>query len=60
MPVTTRSKTELKPISEAEWKAVEALLLLKHSKSAKADDPKGKRPQRTCATYSPGTFAGME
>jgi hypothetical protein len=57
MPVATRSKTELKPISEAEWKAVEALLLLKHTVKP---EPKGKRPQRTCATYSPGTFAGME
>ena len=61
MPAATRSKSQLKPVSDAEWKAVEALLLLKHSVKAPAKQAaQPQRPQRTCATYSPGTFAGME
>lgn len=59
MPVSTRSKTELKPVSKEEWNAVEALLFLKQTPNAKAASTK-KRPHRTSATYTPGTFAGME
>ncbi len=59
MPVSTRSKTSmpLKPVSKTEWNAVEALLFMK---KAPAAAPKQKRPHRTSATYTPGTFAGME
>ena len=60
MPINTRSKTSavLKPVSKEEWNAVEALLFLKKPVSTQA--PKQKRPHRSSATYTPGTFAGME
>ena len=57
MPITTRSKTSLKPVSKAEWNAVEALLLLKKTP---APAPVAARPHRKCATYKPGTFSGMD
>ena len=59
MPVSTRSKYELKPVSKEEWNAVEALLFLKQTPSPKTA-PAKKRPHRSSATYTPGTFTGME
>ena len=61
MPVSTRSKSSmtLKPVSKSEWNAVEALLFIKKEPVAAAA-PKQKRPHRSSATYTPGTFAGME
>ena len=56
MPITTRSKNTLKPVSKAEWNAVEALLLLKMGSAI----PAGTRPHRKCASYKPGTFTGMD
>ena len=63
MPVSTRSRTELKPVSKEEWNAVEALLFMKNKApptppSTKTAKP--HRPHRASATYTPGTFAGME
>ena len=55
MPITTRSKNTLKPISNAEWDAIEALLLLKATLPVIP-----KRPHRKCASYKPGTFTGMD
>jgi hypothetical protein len=55
MPITTRSKNTLKPISNAEWDAIEALLLLKAMLPIIP-----KRPHRKCASYKPGTFSGMD
>jgi hypothetical protein len=49
----------LKPVSKSEWNAVEALLFIKKEPVAAAA-PKQKRPHRSSATYTPGTFAGME
>lgn len=75
MPVSTRSKTELKPLSNEEWNAVEALLFLKQTPPTKPMTNKqwsvieaplnralaaNKRPHRSSAVYTPGTFAGME
>ena len=61
MPISTRSKSELKPVSKEEWNAVEALLFLKQKTSASpAPNSAKKRPHRASATYTPGTFAGME
>lgn len=66
MPVSTRSKssTALKPVSKSEWNAVEALLFIKKtpavaSKQQQQQQQQG-RPHRASATYTPGTFAGME
>lgn len=60
MPVSTRSNSiALKPVSKSEWNAVEALLFMKKAPTAAAA-PKQKRPHRSSATYTPGTFAGME
>ena len=67
MPVSTRSKSlmSLKPVSKAEWNAVEALLFLKktpvtQSSQASKQQQQQQRPHRSSATYTPGTFAGME
>ena len=65
MPVSTRSKClmSLKPVSKAEWNAVEALLFLKRNPATKANQQQQQeqqRPHRSSATYTPGTFAGME
>ena len=75
MPVTTRSKTELKPVSKEEWNAVEALLFLKRTPPMKPMTNKewsvieaplnralaaNKRPHRSSASYAPGTFTDME
>jgi hypothetical protein len=57
MPISTRSKTTLKPVSKAEWNAVEALLLLKKTLVVPAV---AARPHRKCASYKPGTFTGMD
>jgi len=67
MPVSTRSKssTALKPVSKSEWNAVEALLFIKKtpvvaSKQQQQQQQQQGRPHRASATYTPGTFAGME
>ena len=63
---TTRSKSlsaqnALKPVSKAEWTAVEALLFMKKGQpQQQSQSQRPQRPQRSCATYTPGTFAGME
>jgi len=59
MPISTRSKSQLKPVSKEEWNAVEALLFLKKT-PVLPSAPAKKRPHRSSATYTPGTFAGME
>jgi hypothetical protein len=60
MPISTRSKSTiaLKPVSKSEWNAVEALLMMK--KTPLTPEPPKQRPRRSTATYTPGTFAGME
>ena len=69
MPVSTRSKssTALKPVSKSEWNAVEALLFIKKTPAVASKQQQQQqqqqqqgRPHRASATYTPGTFAGME
>lgn len=62
MPVSTRSKSTmaLKPLSKAEWDAVEALVLIKNTPSTLTQPSIHPRPHRSSATYTPGKFAGME
>lgn len=70
MPITTRSNTvsvenSFKPVSKNEWTAAEALLFMKytpaHKKAATREAATSStRPHRRCATYTPGTFTGME
>jgi hypothetical protein len=68
---TTRSKSlsiqnALKPVSKAEWAtdaewiAIEALVSMKKLPMSALKQKYPQRPQRSCATYTPGTFADME